>query len=110
MTVGKFFEFEDRETELLFKELVHSTDKSEPCYDPHLEDKAHHLYESPTDIWVEPWNTRRAVSIEQAEALCEGCHVYELCREYAIANNEPQGIWGGTTPQIRKVIRKGREL
>lgn len=32
---------------------------------------------------------------EEAEALCAGCPIIELCFERAIANHEKFGVWGG---------------
>lgn len=43
-----------------------------------------------------------------AAALCDGCPVLTECLGYALANPTLVGIWGGTTPQQRRDIRKER--
>lgn len=49
-----------------------------------------------------------------AKAICAGCEVRDECLEYAIKNNETDGIWGGLNPRERQrlvdgaVLRTGR--
>jgi WhiB family redox-sensing transcriptional regulator len=45
---------------------------------------------------------------EEAEALsiCATCPVRAQCLDYAIRNRETYGIWGGTTPEQRRRIRR----
>lgn len=43
-----------------------------------------------------------------AKALCDVCQVRVACREYAIADVELQGIWGGTSERERRRIRAAR--
>jgi WhiB family redox-sensing transcriptional regulator len=38
----------------------------------------------------------------QAKLVCRGCPVRQTCLEYAIAINEPHGIWGGMNEMERK--------
>ena len=47
---------------------------------------------------------------EEAEALsiCATCPVRAQCLDYAIRNRETYGIWGGTTPEQRRRIRRER--
>lgn len=43
----------------------------------------------------------------QARALCDACRVRTPCLEYAIANNIPNGMWGGCTEnERRRIIRR----
>ena len=44
--------------------------------------------------------------IERAKAVCRRCPALAECRDWAIANAEPEGIWGATTPLDRDVIRE----
>lgn len=45
----------------------------------------------------------------EAKKLCESCPVIQECGEFAIANHEQFGIWGGMTPRERSFVRlKGR--
>lgn len=39
--------------------------------------------------------------------FCKNCPVRNLCLEYAMANSEEYGIWGGLTPMDRKRLRRG---
>ena len=47
------------------------------------------------------------VTSEQARALavCGGCPVQGLCLMTAIEGAEPEGVWGGTSPRERRVMR-----
>jgi WhiB family transcriptional regulator, redox-sensing transcriptional regulator len=44
--------------------------------------------------------------IEQARRICAGCLVRRECLDYAMANGENHGIWGGTTPEDRTRARR----
>ncbi|MEW9546861.1 WhiB family transcriptional regulator [Nonomuraea sp. NPDC050783] len=41
----------------------------------------------------------------RAKAVCAGCQVLQECRSYALRAGEPEGIWGGLTPQERRRSR-----
>jgi WhiB family redox-sensing transcriptional regulator len=43
---------------------------------------------------------------EAAKALCARCLVREECLAYALANDIAHGVWGGTSPKERVVIRR----
>ena len=43
-----------------------------------------------------------------AKATCATCPVKVPCLEYALANFEAFGVWGGTSPEERKAIRRAR--
>ena len=44
-----------------------------------------------------------------AKAICAGCPVREACLEYALANRERDGVWGGATErERRRMIRQRR--
>jgi WhiB family redox-sensing transcriptional regulator len=46
---------------------------------------------------------------EEAKAICAGCTVNEACLEYALANRERDGVWGGATErERRRYIRQRR--
>ncbi|MFC8178794.1 WhiB family transcriptional regulator [Rhodococcus sp. NPDC057297] len=40
--------------------------------------------------------------VDIAKALCARCAVRSECREYALNNQEPFGIWGGLTERERR--------
>ena len=50
----------------------------------------------------------RAKSEAIAKAICSGCPIRKNCLEFAIAYDEPFGIWGGLTHRERaKFISRG---
>lgn len=53
------------------------------------------------------------VSDEDADAakgICSACPVREACLEYALANRERDGVWGGATErERRRMIRQRRK-
>ena len=44
--------------------------------------------------------------IENAKAVCNECEAKTDCLEYALATNQDSGIWGGTSEEERRQIRK----
>lgn len=47
---------------------------------------------------------------EAAKAICAICPVREPCLEYALANRERDGVWGGATErERRRIIRQRRK-
>ena len=44
--------------------------------------------------------------IESAKAVCRACDAQSLCLEYALATNQDSGIWGGTSEDERRQLRK----
>ena len=42
----------------------------------------------------------------EAKAICNECDVKLDCLEYAIRTNQDSGVWGGTTEDERKSIRR----
>jgi WhiB family redox-sensing transcriptional regulator len=44
--------------------------------------------------------------IEQAKAVCRECDVQSRCLEYALVTNQDSGIWGGTSEEERRVLRR----
>ena len=44
-----------------------------------------------------------------AKAICAQCDVRQVCLEFALARNEKDGVWGGTTArERRRIIRSSR--
>ncbi len=52
----------------------------------------------------------RGASTREAKEVCRGCVVREDCLEYALANGEKFGIWGGLSERERRRIRRRRSL
>jgi WhiB family redox-sensing transcriptional regulator len=44
--------------------------------------------------------------VTEAMAFCSTCPVRNDCLDYALTNREDQGIWGGTTGDQRRRIRR----
>lgn len=50
------------------------------------------------------YDTERA-----AKRICEGCFVWQDCREYALTHQPTAGIWGGLTArEIDRAVRRWR--
>ena len=45
-------------------------------------------------------------STRDAKKICTGCEVRGECLEYALANDERFGIWGGLSERERRKLRK----
>jgi WhiB family redox-sensing transcriptional regulator len=47
---------------------------------------------------------------EEAKEICADCIVRQSCLEYALANRERDGVWGGATErERRRIIRQRRK-
>lgn len=46
-------------------------------------------------------------SVREAKQVCLSCDVREPCLDYALANGERYGIWGGLSERERNRIRRG---
>jgi WhiB family redox-sensing transcriptional regulator len=44
--------------------------------------------------------------IDAAKAVCATCEALEPCLEFALATNQESGVWGGTSEEERRKIRK----
>lgn len=44
-----------------------------------------------------------------AKQVCASCPVSQQCLDYAIANDEPHGIWGGLSDRQRRAEKHRRE-
>jgi len=45
-------------------------------------------------------------STREAKRICAGCDVRAECLEYALANDERFGIWGGLSERERRRVRR----
>jgi WhiB family redox-sensing transcriptional regulator len=45
--------------------------------------------------------------IDAAKAVCIDCEAKELCLEFALATNQESGVWGATSEDERRRLRKG---
>jgi WhiB family redox-sensing transcriptional regulator len=49
-----------------------------------------------------------APQIRMARAICSGCPVRGDCTDFALEHRDVQGIWGGTTDDERRKLRRAR--
>jgi WhiB family transcriptional regulator, redox-sensing transcriptional regulator len=49
-------------------------------------------------------------STREAKRVCSGCAVRTECLEYALANDERFGIWGGLSERERRRVRLARRM
>jgi WhiB family redox-sensing transcriptional regulator len=47
-------------------------------------------------------------AIAAAKAVCDGCQAQPACLEFAVSTNQEYGIWGGTSEDERRDIRRAR--
>ena len=47
-------------------------------------------------------------SMNRAKDVCSRCPVTAECLDYALADMDLTGVWGGTTAQQRRAMRAGR--
>lgn len=63
--------------------------------------------ESDPDAWFPDFeNPKGGWRYSSAKKLCEKCPVRNLCLEYALINDEVDGLWGGMTPKERAKLRR----
>jgi WhiB family redox-sensing transcriptional regulator len=46
------------------------------------------------------------VQIERAKEVCSECPVNRECLDYALETNQDSGIWGGTSEEERRILRR----
>jgi WhiB family transcriptional regulator, redox-sensing transcriptional regulator len=46
--------------------------------------------------------------VARAKKICAGCAVRQQCLEFALDQGLAYGIWGGTTPEDRRLHRRRR--
>ena len=44
--------------------------------------------------------------IAQAKAVCQTCEAQTACLEFALQTNQDSGVWGGTSEEERRKLRK----
>lgn len=75
-------------------------------------DEAKRWQEEANCLGVDPdlFFPERGASTREAKAVCAGCEVRVDCLEYALANGEKFGIWGGLSERERRRLRRQRAL
>jgi len=63
--------------------------------------------DSSPDIFFPVGTTGPALEhIDTAKRICTACQVRDECLEFALATNQEAGIWGATTEEERRKLRK----
>ena len=44
--------------------------------------------------------------IESAKVVCQACDVKTACLEFALTTNQDSGVWGGTSEEERRPLRR----
>ena len=44
--------------------------------------------------------------IDNAKAVCSSCEARQPCLEFALTTNQDSGVWGGTSEEERRALRK----
>lgn len=59
------------------------------------------------DLFFPLGSTGEAVDqIEAAKAVCQRCPVRHECLRFALETNQEAGVWGGTSEDERRVLRR----
>lgn len=48
------------------------------------------------------------VQLQRAKAVCAGCPVRAECLEFAVRTVQDHGVWGGTSEDERRALRRAR--
>lgn len=72
---------------------------------PDWSNQAGCLSEDPDLFFPTSEGTRALAQIAEATAICATCPVTAKCLSFALYNNIEYGIWAGTTPYERTLLR-----
>jgi len=62
------------------------------------------------DFFFPDGRTDEAERLPELKAICASCIHRKECLEYAISNEIPYGIWGGSTPREREKVLYPRRI
>jgi hypothetical protein len=74
---------------------------AEPLEEPDWQERALCAQTDPEAFFPEKGGSTR-----EAKRICSGCEVRAECLEYALANDERFGIWGGLSERERRRLRR----
>lgn len=60
------------------------------------------------EIFFPSSSASASFNVPEARRICRSCPVRMQCLEYALANNERWGVWGGLTERERRRLRAQR--
>jgi len=75
--------------------------EGEPAEEPDWQERALCAQTDPEAFFPEKGGSTR-----EAKRICSGCEVRAECLEYALANDERFGIWGGLSERERRRLRR----
>lgn len=59
------------------------------------------------DLWFPTGSSGPALlQIAEAKAVCRGCPSVAACLAWALETGQPEGVWGGLTPEERRALRR----
>jgi WhiB family redox-sensing transcriptional regulator len=59
------------------------------------------------DLFFPAGTTGAAIEeIDAAKGICQSCRVQDRCLSFAFETNQEDGIWGGTTEEERRKLRR----
>ncbi len=87
-----------------------TSDQSTPAVELDGEDKSWQDMANCLGVDPDLFFPERGASTREAKEVCKGCVVRDDCLEYALANGEKFGIWGGMSERERRRIRRQRAL
>lgn len=61
------------------------------------------------NVFFPPIGRPSTLFISEARTVCARCICAKACLDYALANREEFGIWGGLTPEERQEITESRQ-
>ncbi|WP_327352000.1 WhiB family transcriptional regulator [Streptomyces sp. NBC_01304] len=81
--------------------LSKTTDDATPTATPSWQEQALCAQTGPEFFFPEPGG-----SVNEAKQLCLACEGRTACLEYALANDERFGVWGGLSEKERLRLRR----
>lgn len=59
-----------------------------------------------TEVGVVEFYPEKGESPQEAKKICAACEVQSECLEFAMALDDPHGVWGGLSPHERRVLKR----
>jgi WhiB family redox-sensing transcriptional regulator len=85
----------------LLREPLVAVELGEAAEEPDWQERALCAQTDPEAFFPEKGGSTR-----EAKRICSGCDVRAECLEYALANDERFGIWGGLSERERRRLRR----
>jgi WhiB family redox-sensing transcriptional regulator len=57
--------------------------------------------------WWFPNNAGTNWAAKRAKDICDACPVQQECLDFALTHDVEYGIWGGRSPNERRLLRRG---